>query len=62
MSKINLLTRQQVAELLFVSVRTIDRFKCSGDLPYIQVGKQLRFRLEDVERFLELHTHGKEVS
>jgi excisionase family DNA binding protein len=53
-----LLTRGEVAELLSVSIRTIARFYLSGDLPYIKVGNQVRFRLSDVEAFLKNNTHS----
>ncbi len=44
-----LLTRAQVAELLSVSVRTVDRLRAEGLLPGVKVMSSVRFR-EDVVR------------
>ena len=46
-----LLSRQQVANRLGVSVRHVDRLVADGDLPPgRRVGKRLRWRLEDIRR------------
>jgi excisionase family DNA binding protein len=46
---IRLLTEQQVAELLMVCRRQLYNWRKSGFIPYIKLGKAVRFRLVDVE-------------
>ena len=48
-----LVTRKQVAELLSVSVRTVDRWIARGELPYYKLGKVVRFKLSDIQERLE---------
>ena len=43
-----LLSTDELAEVLGVSRRTIRVLSSNGALPYIRVGRQLRFRLHDV--------------
>jgi excisionase family DNA binding protein len=47
-----LLTRDEVATLLSVSVRTVDRLRAEGLLPTVKVMSSVRFREEDVSRFI----------
>lgn len=49
-----LLTKQQVAELLQVSTRTIDRWTDAGKLPAVKMpsGHTIRYRPEDVDRIM----------
>lgn len=46
------LTRTEVAELLAVSVDTIDRLVATGELPAFRVGRQVRFEEADVEAWV----------
>jgi excisionase family DNA binding protein len=48
-----LLTLSEVADLLRISVRTVRRLSASGRLPCIRIGRQLRFRPDDVARQLQ---------
>jgi len=49
-----LLTRPQVAEILSVSVRTVDELIHTGDLPVVRLGgKSVRFRPAAVQLFIE---------
>lgn len=48
-----LLTIDEVAEVLRISVRTMRRLVACRSLPFIRVGRLVRFRPEDVRRFLE---------
>lgn len=49
-----LLTRTEVAELLRVSERTVDRLATSGELPRRTLGRRLvRFRESDVLALLD---------
>jgi excisionase family DNA binding protein len=43
-----LLTKQALAPRLNCSVRTVDEWMRKGKLPYIKVGKSVRFRWADV--------------
>ena len=48
-----LLTREQVAARLQCSMTTVRRLTLTGKLRYVQVGRELRFRPEWVESFIE---------
>jgi excisionase family DNA binding protein len=48
-----LLTTEQLAEWLGVSVGTVNRFRLRGDGPkYVKIGKTVRYRESDVEAYL----------
>jgi excisionase family DNA binding protein len=47
-----LMTRQEVANFLKVSLRSVDRLRESGALPAVMVLSNVRFRVEDVEALL----------
>jgi len=51
-----ILTIEELAELLKVSTRTIRRIIRRRELPYIRIGRQLRFRRGDVDAWLESST------
>ena len=57
------LTKQDVARLLQVSVRTVENFMSRGLLPFFRIGRTVRFRLKDIEahliRFPELYTTAR---
>lgn len=55
-----LLTADEVAGILSVSVRTVRRYAASADLPYVKVGRSVRFRLRDVENFTEARVVSRE--
>lgn len=42
----------QVAEILKVSVATIRRWVWSGYIPYMKIGKAIRFSKADIERWM----------
>lgn len=49
-----LLTTEQVADLLQMSPHTVKVYRHRGDGPaFVRLGKQARYRLEDVEAWLE---------
>lgn len=48
-----LLTKPQVAEALGVTERWVHRALGEGRLPYVKVGKLVRFRRSDVVAFIE---------
>lgn len=49
-----LLTREQTAELLGVKSQTLSVWHSTGrhDLPVVHVGRSVRYRLSDLERWL----------
>ena len=56
----DLLTRPQAAEYLGVKVQTLAAWACLGryDLPMVRVGRLVRYRLRDLQRFVERQTVG----
>ena len=44
-----LLTAKQLAQHAEVSTKTIMRMKDRGEIPYYQIGRQIRFKLCEVE-------------
>ena len=49
----NLLNPQEVAKLLSVQTITVYKWVSRGLLTHHKLGKCIRFKLEDVERFVE---------
>lgn len=47
-----LFTKVSASEYLGLSERTLDRIVRDGELPAYRVRGQLRFRFEDIERYL----------
>ena len=43
------MTARQIAQHTDVCVRTIYRMKDRGEIPYYQIGRQIRFKLSEVE-------------
>ena len=52
------LTRPQAAEFLGLRVQTLAAWACTGRyrLPMVKVGRSVRYRLADLERFLQERT------
>ena len=54
-----LLTQRQASEMLALSERTLERFRISGIGPkFVRMGKSIRYRLGDVEAWIERRTVG----
>jgi excisionase family DNA binding protein len=49
---LRLLTRNEVAEVLDVSLKVLDRLVRDGHIVRLKMGGKVRFRLSDVEAFL----------
>ncbi len=47
------MTKQEVADLLKVSLRTVSRLIEKGELPYHKMERTVRIRREDVEAYLD---------
>ncbi len=50
-----LLTTEEVAKLLQFTTRHIQNLKARGDLAFIQRGRTVRYKPEDVKAFIEEH-------
>lgn len=48
-----LVTKKEAAERLSVSVRTIERLVATGMLPQVQIGRLPRFRVRDLEDYVQ---------
>lgn len=55
-----LLTPREVADLLGVSVATLELWRCTRrySLPWVKVGRCVRYEPVDVRAFLDSRTHG----
>ncbi len=61
MSQDQLLTLQQVADRLQVSMSTIRRLADTGDLKIVRIGRNLRVRPDDLRAYIEANiTKGDE--
>jgi excisionase family DNA binding protein len=49
-------TKAELAKFLKVSPRTVDNYVSSRRIPYIKLGRLIRFRPADVERALKRYT------
>lgn len=48
-----LLTAQEVADRLRITVRTLQRLEADGHLPAIRIGRSVRYRAEDLQAFID---------
>ena len=48
-----LLSKKHLAQRLDVTVRTVDTWMATGRVPYLKIGRSVRFSLEDVARHLK---------
>ena len=56
--KLQLVTRQELAEMTGLSLRTIrDGGAGTRQLPIVRLGEEVRYRLEDVEAWMRDNTH-----
>jgi excisionase family DNA binding protein len=60
----NLLSNQEAAEYIGVSPNTLEVWRCTKryDLPYIKVGRIVKYRREALDAFLESRTIGAETA
>ncbi len=57
-----LLTRADVAQLLGISLRSVDRLRECGLLPALKVLTSVRYREEDVQAFINGRPEGDKQS
>ena len=50
---VRLLTPKEAADFLSVSARTIKRFVAEGNIPAVRVRNSMRFKLQDIEQYIE---------
>ena len=56
----DIITREEVAKILCVSLTQVERFKRTGKLPYIKLAhKCVRYRRSDCEKLLAEYTIGQ---
>lgn len=57
--KSNLVDEKAAADILGVSGGTLSVWRSTGRyaLPYVKVGRRVRYRLSDLEKWLEQRTH-----
>ena len=53
-----LLTRKELAKLLKISEKTIDRLREGRKIPFCKVGRSIRFNKKDVLEYLEQNKAG----
>ncbi len=61
MNASNLMTARQIAEFLQVSRSKAYRMMELRQIPVIQIGKNLRVRLDDLEEFIRTHRDSEEM-
>jgi excisionase family DNA binding protein len=54
----SLLDKIQTAERLNISLRTLDNRIQAGAIPFVRLGKLVRFIPSDIEKFIEAHKVG----
>jgi len=55
-----LINRQQAAAYIGVQPHTLSVWACTKryDLPYVKVGRNVRYRQQDLDAFIQRNTHG----
>jgi len=53
-----LLTKENLADYLQLSTRTIDTWVCRNKVPYIKVGRVVRFDKKVIDRWLKEKSNG----
>jgi Helix-turn-helix domain len=51
----NLLTPQQTAEVLGVTIGTLAVWRCTAryPLPFVKIGRRVKYRVNDINNFIE---------
>jgi predicted site-specific integrase-resolvase len=59
-----LVDEKQAAQILAVAPATLRVWRCTGRVPlrYVKVGSAVRYRIDDLTRFIESRTRGGERS
>jgi len=61
--KERLVEPEQAAKYLCVSVRTLAKWRCTGEnnIPYSKIGRCARYRISDLDAYIARHSHNVEV-
>lgn len=51
-----LATKKEAAQILRISLRTLDYLRTSGKITYLKIGGQVRFRSSDIREYMEINT------
>ena len=63
MTEIELLTPQEYAEYRRCAVRTLDRERAEGrGCPYVRLGARILYRRADIDRYMEAHVRGGDIT
>jgi len=48
------------AKLLHIPAKTLNKWRSTGqnNLPYIKIGRQIKYRTTDLKKYIERHTVG----
>ena len=58
-NEFELLSEKEVAKIYKINVRTLQRERSMGiGIPYVKLGKRVRYKRGDVEKYLKHHTVG----
>jgi excisionase family DNA binding protein len=59
-TKQNLVVPDQAADHLSVSVRTLAKWRSTGEnnIPYTKIGRCVRYRLSDLDAYIQKHSHN----
>lgn len=57
-----LMTVEEVAEVLRVSVSTVKKKAATGEIPCVKVGRRRLFRPEDIYQYIVAHTRTLKVA
>lgn len=57
----NLLNDLQASQLLGIKPQTLAVWRCTGrhELPFVRVGRSIRYRASDIQRWLDSRTVGR---
>lgn len=56
-STLQLFSNEEAAKLLKVTTRTLQEYRDSGKLSFVQEGRKIWYRVSDIEEFLSAHHH-----
>jgi excisionase family DNA binding protein len=54
-----LMTVEEAASYLRLAPWTLRHWVCQKKIPYVRLGRTVRFRRKDMERFVNQNVHGK---
>jgi len=62
MSSVNkLVDEEEAAKFLNVSPRSMSKWRSTKEhgIPFVKIGRAVRYSIEDLESYIEKHTHNK---